>query len=89
MTAQILNTVGLVLGMIGVLIIFVYDPPQPNMEPGVGICLEDGNTLEDGRTVAKHNWDAVTARARHASWSKIGLGLVFFGFAAQLCAVWI
>ena len=85
---QLINSVGLVFGMVGVLVIFKYGPPQPNLEPGVGLALEDGNPMPDGRTVAEYNEDVVKLRARHSLMSKVGLVLVFLGFALQLWATW-
>ncbi len=85
---QLLNSIGLVLGMVGLLFIFKFGPPQPNLEPGVGLGLEDGTTMPDGRTVAEHDEDVVKLRARHSRMSKAGLVLVFLGFALQLLATW-
>ena len=86
LTAKVLNTVGLILGMIGVALIFRWGPPQPTLEEGIGIGLEDGTPLPDGRTVAEHNAQVRGLRAKHDKMSKIGLSLVFLGFAAQLWA---
>lgn len=83
---RFLNIVGLVLGMIGVALIFRWGPPQPTFEEGVAIGLEDGTPLQDGRTVAEHDADVRTLRARHDKMSKTGLSLVFLGFAFQLWA---
>lgn len=85
---QLLNSVGLVFGMVGVLIIFRFGPPQPNLESGVGLGLEDGTLLTDGRTVAEHDEDVKQLRARHSCMSKAGLLFVFVGFALQLWATW-
>lgn len=74
--------------MIGVLLIFKYGPPQPNLETGVSIGLEEGTPLPDGRIVAEHNRDVEQLRGRHLFWSKAGLILVFLGFAFQLWATW-
>lgn len=87
-TSQLLNTTGLVLGMVGVVIIFFYGPPQPNLESGVSIGLEDGNPLSDGRTVGQHNEDVEKLRSRHSFCSKAGLVFVFLGFTLQLWATW-
>ena len=87
-TPQVLNSLGLVLGMVGVLVIFIYGPPQPDLEPGVYLGLEDGTPLGNGRTVAEHNTDVLKLRARHSFMSKGGLILVFLGFALQLWATW-
>ena len=40
MNPRLLNTVGLVLGMLGVLIIFIWGPPQPDFEEHVGLASE-------------------------------------------------
>jgi hypothetical protein len=88
LTPQLLNTLGLGLGMIGVFIIFIYGPPQPDLEPGVSLGLEDGTPMADGRTVAQYNADVLKLRARHSLMSKVGLICVFFGFALQLWATW-
>lgn len=88
MGAQELNTIGLFLGMAGVVLIFVWGPPQPDLSEGVGLGLEDGTVLEDGRTVADHNQSVRSLRRRHWWLSRAGLVLVFFGFAFQLAAVW-
>jgi hypothetical protein len=87
--AQLLNTIGLVLSMSGVLIIFFFGPPQPNLEEGVSFGLEDGTKLPDGRTVAEHDADVKRRRRLHSRLSKLGLGLIFVGFACQLCAAWV
>jgi hypothetical protein len=85
---QLLNSIGLALGMIGVGIIFKFGPPQPNLEPGVGVGLEDQTPLPDGSTVAEHDREIEKLRRRHLFWSRTGLGLVFFGFTFQLWATW-
>ena len=83
-----LNTVGLILGMVGVVLIFRWGPPQPTFEEGVGIGLEDGTPLADGRTVAEHDVDVRALRTKHNKMSRAGLSMVFFGFALQLWAAW-
>jgi len=49
LTAQWLNTVGLVLGMVGVVILFIWGPPQPDFVEGVGRGLQLNTALKDGR----------------------------------------
>jgi hypothetical protein len=87
-SAQLLNSVGLVLGMVGVLIIFGFGPPMPDLETGVGLGVEDETQLADGRTVAEHNADRLRLRTRHSRISQFGLLLVFTGFALQFAATW-
>lgn len=85
---RLLNSVGLVLGMLGVLLIFRFGPPMPDLEHGVGLGLDEGTRLADGRTVAEHNADRLRLRTRHLRISQVGLLLVFAGFALQLWATW-
>jgi hypothetical protein len=87
-SAQTFNTIGLVLGLIGVGLIFVWGPPQPQLEEGIGLGLEDGTPLDNGLTVAQHNAIVRRRRCRHTVLSRVGLGLVFLGFLSQLFAVW-
>lgn len=85
---QFLNSMGLVLGMLGVFLIFVWGPPQPQLDEGVGRTLEDGTPLGNGLTVAQHNAAVRRRRCRHEILSRVGLGLVFIGFFFQFLAVW-
>jgi len=56
MNSRLLNTIGLVLGIIGVLFLFVWGPPQPSFEAGVSVGLENATPLDSsGKTVADHN----------------------------------
>jgi hypothetical protein len=82
------NTTGLVLGMAGVLIIFIWGPPQPLFQIGVAIGLEDGNILASGKTVRQQNLETEMRRRLYGRMSKIGLALIFFGFALQLVCSW-
>ena len=51
-----LNTIGLALGLIGVIIIFIWGPPQPILEEGIKLGLEDNTPIDDnGKTVKEHN----------------------------------
>lgn len=87
--AQVLTSLGIVLGMTGVVVIFIFGPPQPNLDEGVGLGLEDGTPLSDGRTVADHNDDIKICSKQYALRSKIGLALVFAGFLLQLIGAWV
>jgi hypothetical protein len=88
MTAQWLNTIGLVLGMSGVVLIFIWGPPQPDFDESVGIALETATVLADGTKVSDLEDAARRRKRRHRIISSIGLALVFLGFGVQLCAVW-
>ena len=86
---QLLNSIGLVFGMVGVLVIFRFGPPQPNLETGVSLGLENGTVLPDGRTVVESDKEVEKTRTVYACMSKFGLALVFIGFAFQLWATWL
>lgn len=88
LTAQWLNTIGLALGMVGVVILFIWGPPQPDFDEGVAIGLLPGDVLENGKTVAEK--DAAVRRLKrwHTIMSRVGLGMIGVGFGAQLIAVW-
>lgn len=89
MTAQIANTIGLVANMVGVALVFFYGFPQPSHNEGVGLGLEEGTPLPDGRTVAEYNRDVAAQRDRYLFRSKAGLSLMAIGFTLQLCGTWL
>ena len=76
MTSQLLNTVGLLLGIAGVVILFIWGPPQPDLDPHTKLTL----VHEDEATKR--------LRRRYEVMSRVGLGLIGVGFLAQLAAVW-
>ena len=86
---KILNTIGLILGLVGVVLIFIWGPPQPQLDEGVNLGLEDNTPIdESGKTVREYNEEVKNKRRRHKIMSSIGLGLIFFGFGFQLWATW-
>ena len=86
---KILNTIGRALGLLGVIVIFIWGPPQPLLEEGIGLGLEDGTPInENGKTVKQHNDDIRRKRKIHNILSRIGLAFVFLGFLFQLFATW-
>jgi hypothetical protein len=89
-SSRILNTIGLVLGIIGVIIVFVWGPPQPQLDPGVSIGLEDNTPIDKtGKTVREYNQEVEVRRKEYSHMSQIGLVLVMVGFAFQLWATWV
>jgi hypothetical protein len=88
LTARWLNTVGLALGMAGVVILFIWGPPLPDFDETVGLALEPATVLADGRKVSDIADAARRRKRRHQIMSRVGLGLIGFGFGAQLIAVW-
>lgn len=75
--SKALNTIGLVLGMIGVILIFIWGPPQPSFE-GDPLLLESTNEK------------ALAVKKEHYKWmSRIGLGLIGISFMLQSLSVWM
>lgn len=90
MNSRILNSIGLIVGIIGVVLIFLWGPPQPQLDTGISIGLEDGNFIKElGKTVGEHNIDILKRRDFHTFMSGLGLILIIIGFAFQLIATWI
>ena len=80
-----LTAIGLTLDIVGVGILFFYGPPQPVLETGVGLGLEDGTPVgPNGETVAELDVVTRRRRKRFSVMSRIGLGLILVGFALQL-----
>ena len=71
---KFLNIIGLVFGMIGVIIIFFYGPPQPSFFPFS--IITDSNI----------NQAVLDQKDKYDTFSKIGLGFIFIGFTLQLIA---
>ena len=89
-SAQVLNSIGLGVGMVGVIILFIFGPPQPTLESGMSVGLEDATPIHgSGRTVASYNQEIEKARNTHSIMSKVGLALIFLGFGFQLWAIWV
>ncbi len=87
MTSQCLTILGLLLDIVGVAIVWRFGWPQPNLEPGVGLGLEDGTPYgPKGETVADHNRRIAQLRLRYRRTSAFGLILIILGFCFQLVA---
>jgi hypothetical protein len=91
MTAQWLNTIGLVLGMLGVGILFQWGPPQPDFDEGIamGISFTKDTVFTDGTKPSEIVAAAKKRKRQHQLMSRFGLGLVGLGFLVQLVAVWL
>lgn len=86
---KVLNSIGLLFGIIGVTIIFIWGPPQPQLEEGIGIGLSNNTRIDKtGKTVKQFNQETQNRKRRHNIMSKAGLGLIFVGFIFQLLATW-
>ena len=89
MPSQFVNSFGLLVDILGAVILFKWGFPQPSFDEGVGLGLEDGTVLEDGLSVAEHNYLVRAEKERHNRISKLGLALLILGFGFQIVATWL
>lgn len=81
-----LNFVGLVLGIIVVVIIFVWGPPQPSFQEYTPISVEESTPLSSGKTAGEEAKDAARQKKLYDRMSKAGLGFILAGFVLQAIA---
>lgn len=87
---QIINSTGLVLGIAGVILIFIWGPPQPQLEEGINVGASEDTPIDDsGKTVKEFNEEIRIKRRKYNLFSRFGLGLIFWGFILQLWATFI
>jgi hypothetical protein len=82
------SELGLILGMVGVAVIFIWGPPQPLFQEYVGISVEDDTPMDDGRTAKEHVADEKRKKKLYKRMSSLGLGLIFIGFLLQFIDSW-
>lgn len=80
MTADQANTLGLVLDIVGIIVIFIWGPPQPKLEEGEAI-------LADGKVYDEEDHKIRRRRRIYTALSRLGLILLLAGFALQLIAI--
>jgi hypothetical protein len=82
----LVNSVGLILNIIGVVIIFKYGFPQPSFDEGVSIVVEDATVFADGTTAQQLKEDAIKNKNKFRKFSYLGLGFILIGLIFQLIA---
>jgi hypothetical protein len=86
--SSILNRFGLVLSILGVFLMFVFGPPQPDHSEGFGLALESATVLSDGKTVDEHKKDIEKRKQLYKFNSKLALALIGIGFCFQFGATY-
>jgi len=89
MPNQIINTIGFLLNIAGVVFLFFYGPPQPTLEEGINLGIEDATPHQDGRTVADYNASVRKLKRQHEFMSRVALILIFAGFCLEIWATWL
>lgn len=80
------NTIGLILNIIGVIILFKWGYPQPSFENGSFLGLEDNTPLSNGLTVKQEREKSELQKIEYKSKAKCGLIFILVGFIFQLVA---
>ena len=90
MDPKCLTIAGLLLDIIGVAVVLFCAWPQPQLETGVGLGLENGTPYgPNGETVADHNRKVERRRVWYKRASIFGLFLLITGFGLQLAAQFV
>jgi hypothetical protein len=77
MTPKVIASVGLVLDIIGVCILFKFGFPQPDLDDSIKLVLEESDP------------DAPRKRRLYVAMSVAGLVCLISGFGLQLWALWM
>lgn len=78
---------GLILDIVGVAVVWFFGWPQPQLESGVSLGLEDGTRIGPyGETVVDHDRDVERKRFWYKRASIGGLLLLLAGFGLQLAS---
>lgn len=85
---QVLNFLGLISNIIGVILLFIFGFPQPNFEVGSPLGLESNNILPNGKTVGENDIETLKLKRKYRFKSCIALGLIICGFLLQSLSVW-
>jgi hypothetical protein len=86
--AHALTVAGLAVEAVGVVIIFIWGPPQPDFSESVHLALQSRTVLRDGTKVADIIAATKRKKLRHAILSRMGLGLIFVGISMQGWDTW-
>ncbi|MBB5546352.1 hypothetical protein A8H39_20630 [Paraburkholderia fungorum] len=82
MTAQALNTIGLIANMLGVFLAFFFGFPQPDHKEGGALALMPATTRVDDKRIRSR-------RNLYKCVSTLALILMFVGFGVQVAALWL
>ncbi len=77
------------MNIVGVVVMFFWGAPQPVLEEGVSVGLQEGSVLATGQTVGEYNERVRARRLRHFWLSRVGLGLVLVGFVLEFWGLWV
>lgn len=76
--SQIISSIGLLLDVAGVAVLFVYGPPQPDFQEDDVLIVSNSGQQAAARTLKR----------KFKFRSRVGLSLLVAGFLLQLLGVW-
>ncbi len=89
MINKLLGSIGLVINLMGISILFIFGFPQPDFDESVGLGLEDGNRLANGLTVKEYGEQIVRKKKTYQVLSLFSLFLIILGVILQMVSLWI
>jgi hypothetical protein len=90
MDPKCLTIVGLVFDIVGVAVVLFFAWPQPELESGVGLGLEDGTPISpNGETVADRNRRVERRRILYKRGAIVWLLFLLAGFGLQPAAQFV
>ncbi|MCS6101292.1 hypothetical protein [Shewanella baltica] len=89
MTADILNSMGLVFNILGVILIFFFGLPQPSHDEGVSLGFGEATVFEDGTSVKEINAKTKKRKDIYRGFAYFALSLILLGFIFQLLSIWV
>jgi len=90
MDPKFLTIAGLVLDIVDVAVVWFFGWPQPQLETGISLGLENGTPFgPNGETVANHNRRVERRRIWYKRAYIFGLVLLLTGFGLQLVAQFV
>lgn len=78
-----ITIIGLLVEVIGVGIIWRFGWPQPQLEGGVSLALEDLTPVEGGKTAGEVRDEVERRRATYSNRSRFGFAVLVFGLLLQ------
>lgn len=89
MTPEILNTIGLIFNILGVILIFFFGLPQPSHDESVSLGLGEDTVFEDGLSVKEINATTRKRKEIYKGFAYFALSLMLLGFIFQLLSIWV
>lgn len=88
LTPENLTSLGLILNILGVLLLFFFGFPQPNHDEGVSVGFSENTTFTDGTSVKSILEKARKRKRLYLAFSYVALAFLLAGFILQFAAIY-